>query len=204
MISAVQNSALNFPDPNHGADREAAIAPREQDADSAAHANLPIRFAIGKCSLGLVLVATTGRGVCALLLGEDGNALLHDLEDRFPKARLIAADQALEQATVKVIAFIEAPAQGLDLPLDVRGTEFQLRVWQALREIPAGSTLSYSDIAQRIGAPKESYAVGEACAANRIAVAIPCHRVVKKDGTLGGYRWGYSRKRALLKREAVR
>ena len=118
--------------------------------------------------------------------------------------RSIGDDAALAPWAAKVVAFVEAPAQGLDLPLDPRGTEFQRRVWQALREIPAGSTATYSEIAGRIGAPKEAYAVGEACAANAIAVAIPCHRVVRKDGTLAGYRWGFKRKRALLRREGVR
>jgi AraC family transcriptional regulator, regulatory protein of adaptative response / methylated-DNA-[protein]-cysteine methyltransferase len=164
-------------------------------------AGLPIRFGVGESSLGKVLVATTGRGICAILLGDDSKMLLRDLEDRFPDARLIGGDQTVKQVVAKVAAFVENPASGLDLPLDARGTAFQQRVWQALRAIPAGSRASYGEIARSIGAPKEAYAVGEACAANMIAVAIPCHRVVRKDGRLADYRWGFARKRALLKRE---
>jgi AraC family transcriptional regulator of adaptative response/methylated-DNA-[protein]-cysteine methyltransferase len=161
-----------------------------------------IRFAIGECSLGAILVAQSGRGVCAILFGDDPDALARDLQDRFPKANLIGGDHAFEQLVAQVVGFVEAPAIGLDLPLDVRGTAFQQRVWQALREIPAGVTASYSEVAQRIGSPKAVRAVAQACAANTLAVAIPCHRVVRNDGGLSGYRWGVERKRALLKREA--
>ncbi len=161
-----------------------------------------IRFAIGECSLGAILVAQSGRGVCAILLGDDPDALARDLQDRFPKANLIGGDRAFEQLVATVVGFVEAPALGLDLPLDVRGTAFQQRVWQALREIPTGVTVSYSDIAQRIGSPNAVRAVAGACAANMLAVAIPCHRVVRNDGGLSGYRWGVERKRALLAREA--
>jgi len=161
-----------------------------------------IRYIIGASSLGALLVATTEKGVCAILLGDDHAALLRDLSECFPETPLVA-DSALAPTTAQVADFIEAPAHGLDLPLDPRGTPFQRRVWQALREIPAGATATYSEIAARVGAPKEAYAVGEACAANAIAVAIPCHRVVRKDGTLAGFRWGFWRKRALLKRESA-
>ena len=161
-----------------------------------------IRFAIGECSLGAILVAQSQRGVCAILLGDDPDALARDLQDRFPKANLIGGDRAFEQLVARVVGFVEAPALGLDLPLDVRGTAFQQRVWQALREIPAGVTASYSEIARRIGSPRAVRAVAGACAANMLAVAIPCHRVVRNDGGLSGYRWGVERKRALLKREA--
>jgi AraC family transcriptional regulator, regulatory protein of adaptative response / methylated-DNA-[protein]-cysteine methyltransferase len=164
---------------------------------------LQIRFKIGQSWLGSVLVATTGKGICAILLGDDPAVLRRGLEDRFPQARLAEGGETLDQLTARVVDFIAAPHQGLDLPLDPQGTAFQLRVWTALRAIPAGSTASYSDIAARIGAPKEAYAVGEACAANAIAVAIPCHRVVRKNGALADYRWGFKRKRALLKREAI-
>jgi AraC family transcriptional regulator, regulatory protein of adaptative response / methylated-DNA-[protein]-cysteine methyltransferase len=164
-------------------------------------ANAEIRFAIGECSLGSILVARSAKGVCAILLGDDPDALLRDLQDRFPRASLIGGDAAFEDLIAKVVGFVEAPALGLDLPLDVRGTAFQQRVWQALREIPAGSTASYTDIAQAIGAPKAVRAVAHACAANALAVAIPCHRVVRNDGALSGYRWGIERKRALLERE---
>jgi len=161
-----------------------------------------IRFAVGECSLGAILVAATEKGVCAILLGDAPEALVRELEDRFPKATLIGGDEGFEQWVAKVVGFVEAPALGLDLPLDVRGTAFQQRVWRALREIPAGSTASYTEVARRIGAPKAVRAVAHACASNAIAVAIPCHRVVRNDGALSGYRWGVERKRALLEREA--
>lgn len=161
-----------------------------------------IRFAIGQCTLGAILVAASELGVCAILIGDDPEALARDLQDRFPKANLIGSDAAFEQLVAKVVGFVEMPKLGLDLPLDIRGTAFQQRVWQALREIPAGSTVSYTEIAQRIGSPKAIRAVAGACAANALAVAIPCHRVVRNDGNLSGYRWGVERKRALLKREA--
>jgi AraC family transcriptional regulator, regulatory protein of adaptative response / methylated-DNA-[protein]-cysteine methyltransferase len=166
-------------------------------------ANAEIRFAIGECSLGSILVARSERGVCAILLGSDPDALVRDLQDRFPRAMLIGGDPEFEQLVAKVVGFVEAPGLGLDLPLDVRGTAFQQRVWQALREIPVGSTVSYTELARRIGAPKSVRAVAHACAANRLAVAIPCHRVVRNDGGLSGYRWGVERKRALLEREAL-
>lgn len=161
-----------------------------------------IRFAIGDCSLGAILVAASDKGICAILLGEEPETLARDLQDRFPKARLIGGDAAFEGWVAQVVGFVEAPQLGLDLPLDVRGTAFQQRVWQALTRIPAGATASYSQIAQTIGAPKAVRAVAQACAANAIAVAIPCHRVVRTDGALSGYRWGVERKRALLNREA--
>jgi AraC family transcriptional regulator of adaptative response/methylated-DNA-[protein]-cysteine methyltransferase len=165
-------------------------------------ANTEIRFAIGQCSLGSILVAQSERGVCAILLGGDPDELARDLQDRFPRANLIGGDGEFEQLVSKVVSFVEVPALGLDLPLDVRGTAFQQRVWQALREIPVGETASYTDIANRIGSPGSAKEVSEACAANALAVAIPCHRVVKKDGALSGYRWGVNRKRALLEKEA--
>ncbi|VVQ09069.1 Bifunctional transcriptional activator/DNA repair enzyme Ada [Pseudomonas fluorescens] len=169
----------------------------------AAGQNNDIRFAVGQCSLGAILVAQSARGVCAILLGDDPHQLVCDLQDKFRRANLIGADHEFEQLIAKVVGFIEAPAIGLDLPLDVRGTAFQERVWQALREIPAGSTASYADIAQRIGAPKAVRAVAQACGANSLAVAIPCHRVVRSDGNLSGYRWGVERKRQLLEREGL-
>lgn len=165
-------------------------------------ANSDIRFAVGQCSLGAILVAQSERGVCAILLGDDPDALARDLQDQFPNANLIGGDAGFETLVARVVGFIEAPSIGLDLPLDVRGTAFQQRVWQALREIPAGSTASYAEIAARIGAPKAVRAVAQACGANHIAVAIPCHRVVRSDGALSGYRWGVERKRELLDREA--
>jgi AraC family transcriptional regulator of adaptative response/methylated-DNA-[protein]-cysteine methyltransferase len=164
--------------------------------------NAAIRFAIGECSLGSILVAASDKGVAAILLGDDPDALLHDLEDRFPRARLVGANHGFERLVATVVGFVEAPGKGLDLPLDVQGTAFQHRVWKALRLIPAGETVSYADIASRIGEPKAVRAVAGACAANPLAVAIPCHRVVRTDGALSGYRWGIARKRALLEREA--
>lgn len=161
-----------------------------------------IRFAAGQCSLGSIVVAQSERGVCAILLGDDPDALVRELQDQFPHARLVGGDASFEQTVARVVGFVEAPALGLDLPLDVRGTAFQQRVWQALRAIPPGETLTYTQIAERIGAPHSARAVGQACAANRIAVAIPCHRVVRRDGDLSGYRWGVERKRALLECEA--
>jgi AraC family transcriptional regulator of adaptative response/methylated-DNA-[protein]-cysteine methyltransferase len=163
-----------------------------------------IRFAVAECSLGSILVAATPKGVCAILMGDDPATLVRDLEDRFPRAVLTGGDAEFERMVAKVVGFVEAPGLGLDLPLDVRGTAFQQRVWQALRAIPAGATASYSEIAERIGAPKSVRAVAQACGANAIAVAIPCHRVVRNDGALSGYRWGVERKRALLEREAAR
>jgi len=162
-----------------------------------------IRFAIGECSLGAILVAATEVGVCAILLGDDPEALIRDLQDRFDRATLVGGDGEFEALVAQVVGFVEQPRLGLDLPLDVRGTAFQQRVWQALRDIPAGQTAGYLDIAARIGAPKAVRAVAQACAANAIAVAIPCHRVVRTDGALSGYRWGVERKRALLDREAA-
>lgn len=164
--------------------------------------NTRIRFAVGECSLGSILVAQSERGVCAILLGEDPDALARDLQDRFPHAQLVGGEDDFEQLVARVVGFVEAPALGLDLPLDIRGTAFQQRVWQALQAIPSGSTASYREIAQRIGSPKAVRAVAGACAANTLAVAIPCHRVVRHDGGLSGYRWGVERKRALLEREA--
>lgn len=162
-----------------------------------------IRFAVGACSLGSILVAATERGVCAILLGDDPEALLRDLQDRFPKAELIGGDAGFEVTVAQVVGLVEAPGTGLDLPLDIGGTAFQQRVWQALRAIPAGRTASYAEIARAIGEPAAVRAVARACGANPLAVAIPCHRVVRSDGGLSGYRWGVERKRDLLERERM-
>lgn len=162
-----------------------------------------IRFAVGQCSLGAILVAQSQRGICAILLGDDPDKLVRDLQDQFPKAEIIGCDGEFEQLIAQVVGFIEAPSMGLHLPLDVQGTAFQERVWRALREIPPGTTVSYADIAKRIGAPKAMRAVAHACATNHIAVAIPCHRVVRRNGDISGYRWGVDRKRELLRREAL-
>lgn len=161
-----------------------------------------IRFAVGESALGAILVAQSQHGICTILLGDDPDQLVRDLQDQFPKAELIGGDSEFEQRVAQVIGFVEAPGIGLNLPLDVRGTAFQQRVWQALREIPVGETASYAEIAERIGAPRAVRAVAQACAANHIAVAIPCHRVVRRNGDISGYRWGVERKRELLRRES--
>ena len=167
-------------------------------------ADTRIRYGIGQSSLGRVLAASSDRGICAILIGDDDATLIADLENRFPNADAIEADADFGTTLAAVIALVEAPGKGLDLPLDIRGTAFQQRVWQALRAIPAGETRSYAGLAQAIGQPDATRAVAGACAANRLAVAIPCHRIVKGDGALSGYRWGVDRKRALLEREATR
>jgi AraC family transcriptional regulator of adaptative response/methylated-DNA-[protein]-cysteine methyltransferase len=165
-------------------------------------ANEEIRFAVGQTSLGAILVASSKKGVASILLGDNPDELLRNLQDRFPKACLIGADRDYEALVARVVGFVETPAIALNLPLDVRGTAFQQRVWQALQEIPVGETVSYAEIARRIGSPKAVRAVAGACAANNLAVAIPCHRVVRNDGSLSGYAWGVERKRILLAREA--
>jgi AraC family transcriptional regulator of adaptative response/methylated-DNA-[protein]-cysteine methyltransferase len=162
-----------------------------------------IRFGVGQSSLGAILVASSDKGFAAILLGDDPDALVRDLQDRFPRARLTGGDADFERLVARVVGLIEAPGIGLDLPLDVRGTAFQQRVWQALRDIPAGRTVSYAEVARAIGAPKAVRAVAGACAANNLAVAIPCHRVVRNDGALSGYAWGVDRKQALIDREAA-
>lgn len=162
-----------------------------------------IKFAVGQTSLGAILVASSTKGVASILLGDDPDQMVRDLQDRFPKARLIGMDRDYEALIARVCAFVENPGVGLDLPLDVRGTAFQRRVWQALQQIPFGERVSYSQIARRIGAPTAMRAVAGACAANHLAVAIPCHRVVRNDGELSGYAWGVERKRVLLDREAA-
>jgi AraC family transcriptional regulator of adaptative response/methylated-DNA-[protein]-cysteine methyltransferase len=161
-----------------------------------------IRFAVAACSLGALLVAATAKGICCILLGDDPDVLVRDLQDRFPHAELVGAEPEFEGTVAQVVAFVEAPRIGLDLPLDVRGTAFQQRVWQALRQIPPGRTVGYAELAARLGMPQGARAIAGACAANPVAIAIPCHRVVRTDGALSGYRWGIERKQALLEREA--
>jgi AraC family transcriptional regulator of adaptative response/methylated-DNA-[protein]-cysteine methyltransferase len=163
-----------------------------------------VQFAVGQCSLGEVLVAASAKGVCAIFLGDDPNKLVEHLQDQFPNADLVGGDRDFERVVAQVIGMIEKPRVRSRLPLDVRGTAFQQKVWQALRRIPPGRTASYAEIARRIRMPKAVRAVARACAANAIAVAIPCHRVVRTDGSLSGYRWGVERKRALLKREETK
>jgi AraC family transcriptional regulator of adaptative response/methylated-DNA-[protein]-cysteine methyltransferase len=159
--------------------------------------------AIGRSSLGCVLVAATRRGICAILIGDDLAELRSDLRSRFPKAKLIEPEPGFAELVSEVVRFVDDPshAKGLGLPLDIRGTTFQRRVWEALRAIPSGETASYAEIAQRVGSPHAVRAVASACGANKLAVAIPCHRVIASDGGLAGYRWGVERKRRLLERE---
>ena len=164
--------------------------------------NTDISFAIGECSLGAILVARSERGVCSILIGDDPEKLLQDFQNQFPHATLIGNDSAFEEVVAKVVGLVEKPSLGIDLPLDIRGTVFQQRVWNALQRIPAGATATYSEIANAIGSPKGVRAVAQACGANSLAVAIPCHRVIRSDGSLSGYRWGVDRKRALLEKEA--
>jgi AraC family transcriptional regulator of adaptative response/methylated-DNA-[protein]-cysteine methyltransferase len=174
------------------------MTPRRYRAGGSGEA---IHFAVAGCSLGALLVAATPKGICAILLGDEPEPLVQDLQERFPHADLVGAEPGFEHTVAQVVAFVEAPRIGLSLPLDVRGTAFQQRVWQALRQIPAGATVSYAELADRLGMPKGARAVASACAANPAAIAIPCHRVVRIDGALSGYRWGIERKRALLDRE---
>jgi AraC family transcriptional regulator, regulatory protein of adaptative response / methylated-DNA-[protein]-cysteine methyltransferase len=166
-------------------------------------ANEEIRFAVGQSSLGAILVAASEKGVCAISIGDDPNRLVRELQDRFSNATLVGADAQFESLVARVVGLVEAPSLGADLPLDVRGTAFQRRVWKALSKVPAGSTVSYASIARKIGAPRSMRAVAQACGANPLAIAIPCHRVVRTDGALSGYRWGIERKRTLLSREGV-
>ena len=174
------------------------MSPRQFRAGGA---GLQIRHAVAPCSLGFVLAAATGRGLCAILIGDDAQTLRADLARRFAQAQLSAAPAGFSRQLRRVVRLIEQPRQAFDLPLDIRGTAFQQRVWAALREIPAGETASYGQIAERIRAPRAVRAVAQACAANPLAVAVPCHRVLRGDGALSGYRWGIERKRELLKRE---
>lgn len=165
-------------------------------------ADTEIFFAIGECSLGSILVAQTRRGVCSILLGDDPSRLVENFQKQFPTANLIGNQREYESLVSKVVGMIERPSVGLDLPLDIRGTSFQQRVWKALQQIPLGSTSTYAQIAEKIGYPRSARAVAQACGSNTLAVAIPCHRVIRNDGSLAGYRWGVERKRVLLEREA--
>jgi len=162
-----------------------------------------VRFALALVSAGRVLAARSARGLCSVILGDDDDVLRRELRGRFPRAVLAEGGEGVEALAAEVAAFVDAPGRSLDVPLDPGGTEFQRTVWRALREIPAGETATYADVAARIGCPGSARAVGAACAANRLAVVIPCHRVVRSDGGLAGYRWGVEWKRHLLRAEAV-
>jgi AraC family transcriptional regulator of adaptative response/methylated-DNA-[protein]-cysteine methyltransferase len=161
-----------------------------------------IKFAVGDCRFGAILVAQSTRGICAILLGDDADGLLQELQACFPHAELIGGDAEFEQLVAYVVGFVHSPRGNFDLPLDIQGTAFQQRVWSALRQIPLGQTLSYTELAKRLGMPTAVRAVAAACAANQLAIAIPCHRVVRSDGKLAGYRWKIERKRQLLDAEA--
>ena len=163
-----------------------------------------LHYTIGHCSLGFILIARGEQGICAVLLGDDPESVTGELEKRFPQTALLRLDQELAQYLAQVVRLTESPGQPLDLLLDLRGTTFQRRVWQALQEIPAGTTTTYSEVASRIGAPRAVRAVARACATNPLALVVPCHRVIGKNGTLTGYRWGLERKRVLLEREFQR
>lgn len=174
------------------------MTPRDYRAGGA---GAVVHFAVGDCSLGSVLVARTDKGICAILLGDDAGALVEELQERFPRAELVGGDATFDETVARVVAFVDAPAGPFDLPIDVRGTAFQQRVWRALQDIPPGQTVSYAELAARIGEPRAVRAVAHACASNPVAVVIPCHRVVRRDGGLAGYRWGIDRKRRLLEKE---
>lgn len=172
-------------------------------ASTTTQEGLRIRYAVSACSLGSLLVAATSKGVCAIFLGDDPQQLVRDLQARFPRATLAAGDDAFERWVSQVVGFVEAPQRGLSLPLDQQGTAFQKQVWQALQALLPGERITYGELAQRLGVPKAVRAVAGACAANTLAVAVPCHRVVRQGGGLSGYRWGVERKRALLERESL-
>ena len=198
IFDAGFNSSSRF---YEAADKTLGMAPR---AYRDGGRGMTIRYAVNACSMGEVLVAATDRGVCAIHFGDDTNTLIRQLQDRFPKADLQGGDPAFQSAVAQVVAFVEAPSSSFPLPLDVYGTAFQQKVWQALRDIPAGQTATYAEVARKIGQPTAARAVAQACATNHLAVAIPCHRVVGSNGDLRGYRWGPERKARLLAREAAR
>jgi AraC family transcriptional regulator of adaptative response/methylated-DNA-[protein]-cysteine methyltransferase len=162
-----------------------------------------IRYAVEPCALGVIIVAATPKGVCGIEFGDSAHTLIERLRQRFPHATLEPGDPAFRVWVARVLAYIDHPSGLLDLPLDIQGTVFQRRVWQALRVIPSGSTASYADVAAAVGQPKAVRAVAQACARNQLAVAVPCHRVVRSDGSLSGYRWGTARKAELLRRESA-
>ena len=179
-----------------------SLGVRPSASEKFSEKNAGIKFAVGESPLGSILVACGDQGVRAILLGDGPEELVRDLQAQLPETPMTGDDPVCRKYVSQVAAFIEAPREDLDLPLDPRGTAFQLRVWQAIRAIPVRTTLSYAEVAQRIGEPNAARAVAQACAENAIAIAIPCHRVVRSDGVPSGYRWGLDRKRALLSKEA--
>jgi len=202
VTSAIYNSGFNSNGRFYAeSNKRLGMKPTEFKAGGEGAA---IRFAVGECSLGSILVAASDLGICSIAIGNDPNTLVRELQDRFPNAELIGGDKQFERMVARVVAFVENPSAGLELPLHVQGTAFQQRVWRALCEIPCGTTCTYSELAQKLGQPNATRAVAGACAANTLAVAIPCHRVVRTDGSLSGYRWGVERKEKLLHVEGAR
>jgi AraC family transcriptional regulator of adaptative response/methylated-DNA-[protein]-cysteine methyltransferase len=202
VTSAIYNSGFNSNGRFYAeSNKRLGMKPTEFKAGGA---GATIRFAVGECSLGSILVAASGLGICSIAIGNDPGTLVKELQDRFPNAELIGADKRFEKMVARVVAFVENPSAGLELPLHVQGTAFQPRVWRALCDFPGGSTSTYSEIAQKLGHPNATRAVAGACAANTLAVAIPCHRVVRTNGSLSGYRWGVERKEKLLHLEGAR
>lgn len=199
VFDAIYESGFNSPSRFYAASQQMlGMRPRDYRTGGA---NADIRFAVGECSLGAILVARSQRGICSIWLGDDPDRLVQALQDRFRHARLCGDDAEFASWVAQVIGCVESPGVGINLPLDIRGTVFQQRVWRALQELPPGTTATYAEIAQRIGAPRAARAVAQACGANALAVAIPCHRVIRRDGDISGYRWGIERKRELLQRE---
>jgi AraC family transcriptional regulator, regulatory protein of adaptative response / methylated-DNA-[protein]-cysteine methyltransferase len=202
VTSAIYNSGFNSNGRFYAeSNKRLGMKPSEFKSGGA---GATIRFAAGECSLGSIVVAASDLGVCSIAIGDDPDALVKELQDRFSKAELIGGDKQFERLVAQVVAFVESPAAGLDLPLHVQGTAFQQRVWKALCQIPCGTTCTYSELAQKLGQPSATRAVAGACAANNLAVAIPCHRVVRTDGSLSGYRWGVERKKKLLRVERAK
>jgi AraC family transcriptional regulator, regulatory protein of adaptative response / methylated-DNA-[protein]-cysteine methyltransferase len=202
VTSAIYNSGFNSNGRFYAeTNKRLGMKPREFKAGGD---GARIRFAAGECSLGSILVAASDVGICSIAMGNDPSSLVKELQDRFPKAELIGGDKRFERMVARVVAFVESPSTGLELPLHVQGTAFQQRVWKALCKIPCGTTCTYSELAQQLGQPSATRAVAGACAANTLAVAIPCHRVVRTNGSLSGYRWGVERKGKLLKVEGAR
>jgi AraC family transcriptional regulator of adaptative response/methylated-DNA-[protein]-cysteine methyltransferase len=202
VTSAIYNSGFNSNGRFYAeTNKRLGMKPREFKAGGD---GATIRFAVGECSLGSILVAASDLGICSIAMGNDPNLLLRALQDRFPNAELIGGDKQFERMVARVVAYVENPLGVLELPLHIQGTAFQQRVWKALCEIPRGTTCTYSELAQKLGQPSATRAIAAACAANTLAVAIPCHRVVRTDGSVSGYRWGVERKEKLLRVEGAR